>query len=193
MAVVRYIKSQPFGDPVDWTERELEAVERSIATVGTTISAVSTSTLGTWIQLKKTSDEAKTNNNTLANDAALTFSMSASTNYSFRARIFYAQAANAADIQWAITGPSSPTLVRIMRQYIVAAGTAFSGLTIDTAATTAQSLSSGAIGEGYIEFSGIWQNGANAGTFAFQWAQDGAGNASATTVRAGSYLEYMVT
>ena len=43
---------------------------------------------------------------------------------------------------------------------------------------------------GFLDMDITWQNGANAGTFALQWAQNSSGG-NATTVRAGSYLEYM--
>jgi len=41
-----------------------------------------------------------------------------------------------------------------------------------------------------VEFTGTLHNGANAGTFAFQWAQN-TSDANVTQVLAGSYMEYI--
>ena len=140
--------------------------------------------------VKKTADQTKTSNAGLANDTDLQFSMLAATKYTIRGRIFFDTAATP-DFKWAISGPASPTLVRIRRQWIVPSGTAYAGIAIDTAATASQSITttSGTNG-GWVEFEAIWHN-LNAGTFAVQWAQ-ATSDVGATTVRAGSYLEYAV-
>jgi hypothetical protein len=61
---------------------------------------------------------------------------------------------------------------------------------MDTSVTPATSITGTGTTGGFIEMDVAWQNGANAGTFAFQWAQNSSG-ATASVVRAGSYLEYM--
>jgi hypothetical protein len=114
--------------------------------------------------------------------------MAANTNYTIRIVVFFDTAATP-DFKYALTGPAAPTYVRVRRHHVVPGSTAnVDGM--DTAATASTSVTGAAATGGFVEMIIAWQNGANAGTFAFQWAQN-TSNASATTVRAGSYLEYM--
>jgi hypothetical protein len=142
-----------------------------------------------WTTVKKTSDQSKTSNTTLANDTELTFALAANTKYAVRGRIIFETGATG-DFKWRHSGPASPTLVRIVRKAIVPAAAALSGVAIDSAFSAADITIIGtSAGAGYIEFDGIVQNGANAGTFAFQWAQNTT-DVTATIVRAGSYLQW---
>lgn len=136
----------------------------------------------------KTSDEARANNAVLTADSTLTFAMAASTKYSIRCEIFYDTAATP-DFQWSTSGPTSPTLVRTQRHAIQAGATAFSIVGVDTAATGAQAMTGTGTTGGYVQLTTTWENGANAGTWAFNWAQN-TSNASNTTVLAGSYCDY---
>jgi hypothetical protein len=146
-----------------------------------------------WTTVKKVSDEAKSANTTLANDAALSFPMAASTKYHVRLKVFFDTTANA-DFKYALTGPTSPTLVRVHRRHSppsAAAGTDNETTVVDATITGSTSITTptGTTG-GWVEMDAIVHNGANAGTFAFQWAQDTSDGIGSTTVRAGSYLEY---
>ena len=145
---------------------------------------------GTWTTVKKTADQSKSSTTTLATDSELSFALAANTKYAVRGRIFFNTGATG-DFKWRHAGPASPTLVRIKRHAIVPVATAFSGIAVDTAFSAADITITGtSAGEGYIEFEGIVQNGANAGTFDFRWAQN-TSDVTATIVRAGSYLEWM--
>lgn len=66
------------------------------------------------------------------------------------------------------------------------------GIAVDTAFSAADlTLTGTGTNGGFVMLSGVVHNGANAGTFSFQWAQN-TSDGTATVVRAGSYLEYSV-
>ena len=142
-----------------------------------------------WTIVFKTADESL-QNNTFQDDDHLSFAVAANTKYAWRAHIHYDTPA-AADIKVQWTGPASPTLVRIFLAGMAPDGVNWLGTTIASAFSTASSLLGAANTAGYIEFSGILQNGANAGTVHFQWAQNTT-TASNTTVYAGSHLYYAI-
>lgn len=142
-----------------------------------------------WITVRKISDEIITADNVLTADAALSFAMVAGRKYLVRGRIFFDTTANA-DIKFRHAGPSSPVLVRIARKAIAPGATADSNVAVDTAFSASDIAVTGSGTDGgTFSFEGIVHNGANAGTFAIQWAQN-VSDAGNTTVRAGSYLEY---
>jgi hypothetical protein len=163
-----------------------------VTILGTTQELPSGDTVAgqTWTTVKKTADQTKQTDSNLANDSALQFSMLANTKYAIHIVVFFDTAANP-DFKFALSGPTSPTLVRVLRQHIDpnALTTIITASETSYTASTAVAGGTGTNG-GYIEMHIIVQNGANAGTFAFQWAQN-TSNGSATIVRAGSYLEYM--
>lgn len=107
-----------------------------------------------------------------------------------RGRIFFDTNATA-DFKWRHVGPALPTLVRILRDWVVPGATTYAGIAVDTAFSAADLavLTTGTNG-GWIEFDGIVHVGVAGGMFAFAWAQNTT-NVGAATVRAGSYLEYM--
>lgn len=141
-----------------------------------------------WTHIIKQADQAKTSDASLANDSELSFAMAASTKYRVSLKVWFDTAATP-DFKYAVVGPSSPTLVRSMRKHIdpnalttlaSAAEISFPGATVNAGTGTTG---------GYIEIDMIVHNGLNAGTLAFQWAQN-TSNGSATTVLAGSELSY---
>lgn len=144
-------------------------------------------TANSWTRVNKTSDQSKTSDTTLANDSALIFTMSASTNYQIRGFIGITSAATP-DFDFRITGPAA-TLVRFTRQFNFAGtlsqsiGNAYDAADINIDFT--------GITQSYLMFNYMVQNGGAGGTFAFQWAQT-TSSATATTVHAGSFFEYAV-
>lgn len=142
-----------------------------------------------WTGVNKTVDETVTSSTTLHDDATLHFSMTANTKYQLRGKIFFDTVA-AADFKWRHSGPAAPALIRIFRQWISPGQSAFEGMEVDTAFSIADLAvtGSGTTG-GYVELDGLIHNGPNTGDFVIQWAQNSS-NAGATTVRAGSYLEW---
>lgn len=141
-----------------------------------------------WESINKTTDESTASDTTFSSDSQLQFTMLANSTYHVRGRVLFSTVA-AADFKWQLTGPSSPTLVRIARRAIGGGDAAFSAVGVDTAFSTSVAVLGGGA-EGFVEFDAAIQNGANAGTFAFQWAQN-TSDAGNTTVRAGSYLEFI--
>lgn len=139
--------------------------------------------------LIKTTTESITSDDTLSSDAALQFAVLANEDYRFRFVIFYETAA-AADFKYTVDGPSSPTLVRIFHRSVAPAATAFGGILTETAfGFTAVAITAASATAGVIFIDGVLHNGANAGTVAFQWAQN-TNNGGTTEVLKGSYVEY---
>ena len=140
--------------------------------------------------VSKTADQSITSDNTLNNDSQLLFPMLANTKYQFKLEVFF-DTGTTPDFKWRHTGPASPTLVRIVERGSVP-GSGTLSFNIATAYSTADNTltsTSGTTG-GYVTLEGIIHNGANAGDFHFQWSQNSS-SATATTVRAGSYIEYV--
>jgi hypothetical protein len=140
-----------------------------------------------WTMLAKAADESTANDTTLSDDATLKFSMVANTKYRVRAVVFF-DTVSAADFKYGLAGPAAPTLVRCFRVHTDAGGVP-SELALDTALPATVSLTGNGSTGGYVQFEMTFHNGANAATFAFQWAQN-TSNGSNTTVRAGSWMEY---
>jgi hypothetical protein len=141
--------------------------------------------------VKKTADESKTSNTTLANDSALTLALSASTSYRFKIKLFYysasatpnikiamAYSGTIAAIDWTLVG--SP-MGNVSYQYLTV--TSGHGSLMGSTA-----ISINASGEGWADID-IAISTTNAGTFAIQWAQN-ASSVTATTVTRGSSMKW---
>jgi hypothetical protein len=139
----------------------------------------------------KTADQSITSDSTLNNDSELFFTMAANTKYQFKLEVFF-DSGTTPDFKWRHSGPTSPTLVRIVER-----GSAPGSTTLSFNVATAYSSSDNALTSssattgGYVSLEGIIHNGVNAGDFHFQWSQNSS-STTATTVRAGSYIEYGV-
>ena len=156
--------------------------------MGQTTIVNSTSCL--YSRIAKSLDTTRTATTTLSADPDLQFAMVASAKYWISLRAFF-DTTDIADFKWRHNGPASPTLVRLLRRWILPGGTAEAGIAVDTAFSSADLaiVSTGTNG-GIVKLEGVVANGVNAGTFSFSWAQN-TSNASNTIVRAGSTLEYM--
>ena len=140
-------------------------------------------------KIVKSLDTTRTTTTTLSADPDLQFSMVASAKYWIRLAVFFDTTA-AADFKWRHNGPASPTIVRLLRRWIVPGGTAEAGIAVDTAFSAADlAVLSAGINGGIVSLEGVVTNGLNAGTFSFSWAQN-TSDAGNTIVRAGSTLEY---
>lgn len=140
-----------------------------------------------WAVAAKTADTTRSTTTTVTDDPHLKFRMEASTTYRIRGIIFFDTGATA-DFKFSLSGPASPTLVRIMRIQD-AAGAAPTTVAVDTSYPANISLTGSGTDGGFVEFEALVQNGSTAGNFAFGWAQD-TSDAANTIVRKGSYLEY---
>lgn len=147
----------------------------------------------------KTADEAITSDTTFSNDSTLTFSAAANTTYNILYSIQY-ESRSTTDFKFQITGPSSPTSVTgsYSCTLVNETDTVFDTNTIEHHRGTFSSFSSSQsinhtsdVMVGSLTITVKVVNGANAGTIAFQWAQDTSA-ADSTTVRHTSYLQYFV-
>lgn len=145
---------------------------------------------GGWTLVPKLTDETISADDTLSDDSTLTFSVAANKTYIIRICV-QVQSTAAADFKAKFNGPASPTLFtyQLIKNTDIttdAFGIQFADTSYTAATFTFVETSNF---NGTFTFNGVLQNGANAGTFAFQWAQN-TSNASNTTVKAGSYIEY---
>jgi hypothetical protein len=144
----------------------------------------------TWNVICKRANETVTSDDTLSNDSELLFYMAANTTYRFRLTVFYKTAA-AADFKYAVDCPASPTQAAIRQSHVVPNSTNNTNFAVQETEVGSTSVVSAVTTPGYIVIDGLWQNGANAGNLAFQWAQN-TSDVGSTTVLKGSTLEYMV-
>ncbi|QDP53235.1 MAG: hypothetical protein GOVbin7744_38 [Prokaryotic dsDNA virus sp.] len=140
-------------------------------------------------QLRKGTTESKTSDTTYATDSDLALLVKANTKLTGRLVAWFDTAATP-DFKFQFTAPGSPTLLRIVGRYVVPGATSSTEF-LHTSGTSVAVTGSGSTG-GYLEADILLHNGANAGVFGLQWAQN-TSNASATKVLAGSYFEYFVT
>lgn len=143
----------------------------------------------TWRTVRKSTDETKTSNSTLANDATLKFAMLANTTYVFRMQVIFLTSA-AADFKWRHSGPAAPIALSITRRQIIAGGTSISTIAEDSAYSSLDISMLASTGIGVVWMEGVISNGATAGDFNFEWSQN-TSDASNTTVLAGSWIEWM--
>ena len=172
---------------IGWT------ADKITATTGYTeiTSDLSASALGEWFITRKTADQNVISSTTLVDDTELKFPMRANTKYAFRMVVIF-DAGATGDFKFRHTGPAIGSgLIRILRQWIVGAGAAWVAPTQDTSYSAADIAIAGAAGSGRLEINGTIHNGATAGDFKLRWAQN-ASEAVNTTVRAGSYIEWMI-
>jgi hypothetical protein len=141
-----------------------------------------------WNTVRKTADQSKTSDTTLANDTVLTFPMEASKSYAIRIKAFF-DAPATPGFKYALSGPASPTRVQVERRSRAPNATS-EAIAGDAAYTSSTANTGHATSTGVLEMEIIVQNGANAGAFALQWAQNSS-SGTATVVRQGSRLEWM--
>lgn len=137
----------------------------------------------------KTADESITSDDTYSNDATLTFSVLANTQYWFSISGWYTTHATP-DFKFQVTCPASPTTVTINRHYENGAGTT-TAVNGDLACSQSTAVTSASATSGSFRVVGLLRNGANAGSVTLQWAQ-ATNDGNTTTVKAGSFLMYQV-
>lgn len=158
----------------------------------TTAASLATALGVGWTTVSKSTDETISSDNTLSNDSALTFSALANTKYRFRLKVWFSSDGDA-DFQFGLAGPTAPTLFLAQYQRGASGGSYSWDSTVRTSYPSPVTNTDGgtAAYSGWVWIEGILHNAGNAGTFAFQWAQNSS-DASNCTVLAGSYLEYKV-
>lgn len=134
-------------------------------------------------------DTAVVSSTVLISDPDLAVPLGANSLMILRGHINYS-ASNAGDMKWRHIGPPAPTSVQVNRNALAPGASAYSGISVDTVYSAADISIDGASGSGSIEFSATIHNGPTAGFFTFKWAQN-ISDATATIVKAGSYIEYI--
>ena len=146
--------------------------------------------IGSWTEVFKTSDTARSSTTTLANDPALVFTVDAAGTYVAEFTVF-AEAPSTPDIKIALIGPSATGQAYVSWTQNTAGQTAATEM--DDFAASATYLASITIAstgfKSSITIRARFVVGGSGGTVAFQWAQD-TSNATASTVYAGSNLRY---
>ena len=97
------------------------------------------------------------------------------------------------DLKWKLLTPSSPTSfrARMVLPEVPISGAVTEAVTSEITGTgIAEQTAVGTDSAYYIKVNGVLINGANAGSLDFQAAQN-TSNATATLIKAGSYIEYM--
>ena len=154
---------------------------------GNDVTAANAAVAQLPVRANKLADTTIASDATLTSDADLQAPIAAHALVLIRAKTYFTTSA-AADFKYRITGPASPTRVRIKRQAVAPGDTALSEVAVDTAYSGSDISVPGGAGSGVIEIEAVIANGATAGNFGISWAQN-TSDASDTTVEAGSYIE----
>lgn len=139
-----------------------------------------------WVTIVKPIDTNRTSTTTLADDSDILFAMEANKSYFIDMFVNVFVRANP-DFKYAISVPSGG-FFRAMER-IVAQNTTIT-TDIITAVPGSTALTTSVDNYGFIHITGPYANGANAGNWSFQWAQNTSDGVNAATVVAGSYLRY---
>lgn len=141
-----------------------------------------------WVPVPKNATTSRTTT-VKSIDPDLQFAMAANTRYRIRLRILYT-GGGTADFSFRLTGPTSPTTVVVRGYYFLASAKTTDVHYRQTALETDLSLDASFSDNVEIFIDAFVENGANAGTFGLSWAT--ATGSGTTSVRIGSYLEYLV-
>lgn len=142
-----------------------------------------------WTTIKKTANEDRDNTTTgttLVSDNILFFPVQANEDYAFRAHIPIYVAGSGPDFKYQISGPAGIGSTYIEKRSSVAGISQTP--TTDTVNTSYVMNLNNTIG--YLIYTGIVKNGANAGVVAFDWAQN-LSSATKVYVLSGAYLDWM--
>jgi hypothetical protein len=134
-----------------------------------------------YTRVVKASTQSITSSTSFVDDAELSFAVAASKTYAFR--VVYTISYGAGGYALAVNGPASPTRLR------VATFLTPGNLAVSTYNSSMGGVNSGTGTPQIVVISGVFVNGANAGTLAMRIAQ-GVSNAAASSFEAGSHLEW---
>lgn len=136
-----------------------------------------------WISIVKNSDESIISDDSLADDSQLVFPVLENSTYSFRGHVAF-ETDSAADFKFEFGGVAAAASVEISG--IDGNGNHF----ISNAFNDAKTIYVSATGTYHVTFNGVITTGATAGDISFRWSQY-TSEATSTTVKKGSYIEYM--
>lgn len=130
--------------------------------------------------------QSVTSSTTLTTVPQLTIPIGIKERVLFRYNIFFTTPA-AADLSYTVDVPASPDLFRQVTEGMAPDDTAFD-LALATSEGTIDLLGA-ANTDGFLRITGVLHNGTTAGEVLFKFAQK-TSNATATSIRGGSFLEY---
>lgn len=132
-------------------------------------------------------DQTVNNSTTLVTVPQFTIPIGANERVLLRYNIQFLTGATA-DFKYFVDAPASPTMFRQSALSVDPAGAVAGGAILTAESNTASVLSTSA-GGGFLLLENVVVNGSTAGNIVFQFAQNAA-EATNTTIRAGSFLEY---
>jgi hypothetical protein len=147
---------------------------------------------GAWTTIMKTADQSISSNTTPANDNTLYFSMSSGHVYQIRGAIYFGFASGGGGAKLGFTGPTGTIITITAYTGLPNSGTPGFNATLGGSGWGSYAVAAADYGTmGSIIFTILVDPTTASGTFAFQWSQN-VSETTATTVYAGSYIEYMV-
>lgn len=139
-----------------------------------------------WQEVMKTATTTIASNTVLASDAELTFTMLANTTYEIEGEI-HCSVSSTSGQKSGITGPASPTAIRAWE--VESDNNSTTTISYASSYTGLRTNTPGGNREVRKRIKMTIENGANAGTFAYQFAQN-VSSATVLTVRKGSWFRY---
>jgi hypothetical protein len=134
-----------------------------------------------------TANQALTSQATPQNSTNLVATVAANKAYYVRATLPFALAGIASGYKFAVTGPASPSVVRLTGVVNNGVTIAVAGIATVTALGTVTGGALAAIGDHYAEIEGTFVNGSTAGTLQVQFSQN-VSDSSAVTLYKGASL-----
>lgn len=188
-AKAQYLSVAPFiipaGGVLEWDASLANTIDGVL--VGGLVEQSNVTGIGElmWTMARKTADQSKTADATLAADTLLSMMLDIGKTYAVRLRVFFDTTAGG-DFKYRITGPGGSTV----RRHAVRApgGTAAAFAAVVNGFDVADVTLLGGGVEGYIEEEMVITAGASA-SLVFEWAQNAA--SGTTTVKRASYMEVL--
>lgn len=140
-----------------------------------------------WVYNYKTVNTDRDSTTTPTADPQLTFTVTADQVWHFRFTVFVECESETPGMKFGLTGPASPTSLNWFSSHVVAGATDVLGASGQTTYNTDSTVGFLDSGVNILMVEGVVENGSNAGSLAFNWAQ-AVSDTDATIVKRGSFL-----
>lgn len=135
----------------------------------------------------KTADQTVNNSTTLVDDTHLAWAVAANEVWAFSGFLYWTIASGSPGVKWGFTVPTGGVGWYLLLDANTNVGTPVAPDAFPLAIASSQARALGAVTSHVASLQGFFQNGANAGTVQFQWAQQAA-VASDVKLKLGSYI-----